>query len=316
MVTRFRGIRLATLLMAVAGIAVIFGVGLQLYRELSPVRRYIRESRPGNSSRVRMQAILNLTYSVPQSELEEGFPVLLVAARDPDPWVRASAVRGIGSRRNHFAEVFPIVRGLLKDESPRVRECAILALETLVRPGSSEASTLIPELLAALDDATPTVRLEACRAFFVLGRLQANETNVVPAMVRLVREEIGTYRLEAMGYLMMMNMVPRELEPDLRALLSSRIPDERISSRRALILLGVPDQERDVFIKSMIESTHPNERFVAASILIELGKPEMAISALNALIASDDTAMRSRARAMRLRARALLPTMADEDELP
>ncbi len=285
MLTRFRGIRLATLLMAVAVIAVIFGVGLQVYRELSPVRRFMRESRPGNSSRIRTQAILNLTYGVPQSELEEGFPVLLVAARDPDPWVRASAARALGSRRNHLAEVFPVLRGLMKDENPKVRECAILALETLVKPGSSEASTLIPELLAALDDAKPSIRLEDCRALSVQGRLQANSTLVVPAMVRLIREEIGTYRLEAVGYLMIMKTVPGELEPDLRALLSSRIPDERIAARQALFLLGIPEPERDAMIKSMLESTHPNERFVAASILIELGKPEMAIPVLKAMIA-------------------------------
>src|ERR1700733_7104212 len=119
MLTRFRGIRLATLLMAVAVIAVIFGVGLQVYRELSPVRRFMRESRPGNSSRIRAQAILNLTYGVPQSELEEGSPVLLFAARDPAPWVRASAARSLGSRRNHLAGVFPVLRGLMKNENPK-----------------------------------------------------------------------------------------------------------------------------------------------------------------------------------------------------
>ena len=59
----------------------------------------------------------------------------------------------------------------------------------------------------------------------------------------------------------------------------------------------------------MVESTHLNERLSAATILIELGKPEMAIPVLKALIASDDMAMRSRARR-------LLAKVADADELP
>jgi hypothetical protein len=88
---RFRGIRLATMLIAVAVCAVLFGLGVQAYRAWSPVARWIRESRPGNPLSVRLQAVTNLTYAVPGPELEVAFPVLLSAAKDADPLVRAQA---------------------------------------------------------------------------------------------------------------------------------------------------------------------------------------------------------------------------------
>jgi HEAT repeat protein len=306
---KLRGIRLASLLMAVAVIAVILGLGVQFYRAVSPVRRWIAESRPGKPSRMRMQAVLNLTYAVPQAELEEGFPVLLAAAKDADPWVRASAARALAGRREHSALVIPILLGLLKDNTPRVRECAILGLEALVKPGSPESATLVPELLASLDDTKPAVRLEACRALQVQGRLLTESQRVVPAMTRIIREEKGTYRLDALGYLTMIKIIPKELEPQLRAHLSSGIPDERISAVRALILMGIPDQERDALLESMVESQHLNERFTGAAILIEIGKPDLAIPVLRGVIASDNTAMRARARV-------LLCTLNEPEEAP
>ena len=229
---RFRGIRLATLLMAVAVCGVLLGLGVQIYRAVSPVRRWIRESRPGNPQRMRMQAVLNLTYDVPRSELEEGFPVLLAAASDPDPMVRASAATALRGRSDHYDEVFPILRKQMRDSSPRVRESAIFVLESFVKPGSPEASTLIPAPLAALEDPKPAVRLEACRALYVYGRLQAESGRVVPAMVRLIREETGTYRRDALMYLTMIKSVPSDLEPILRALLTSRLSAERVAARQ------------------------------------------------------------------------------------
>jgi HEAT repeat protein len=304
-----RGIRLGTVLIAIAVLAIILGLGVQLYRALSPVRRWTLESRPGNPSRIRMRAVMNLRFDVRQSELEEAYPVMLAAAKDSDPWVRASAARALGGRRDHFAEVVATLQGLMKDPSPRVRECAILELESFVKPGSSEVLSLIPDVLAALDDPKPAVRLEACRALYVYKRLQADSRRVIPAMVRMIREETGTYRLGALGYLTMMKMVPTELEPTLRTLMKSEIPVERISARRALIILGIRDAERDAMIKSMLESNHLNERLAGADLLIQMGNYRMAIAALKDLIATEDIAMRSQARR-------LLATLNDGEASP
>jgi len=282
------------MLFAVAVCAVFFGVCVQVYRASSPVARWIRESRPGNPQYVRLQAVSNLTYAVPRPELEAAFPVLLAAAKDTDPMVRAQAAMALRGRPDHFAEVLPILRDMLKDSSPKVREHAILSLELFVKPGSPESLTLLPNLVAALDDPNTAVRLEACRALFVYGRLQTEARRVVPAMARIVREETGTYRLDALGYLSRMKSVPKDLEPTLRGLLNVSDANERIMARQALIQLGIPDQERDAIIQAMLASSTHNERLAAAGSLIELGKPELAISTIRDVAGGTDKGTRVR----------------------
>jgi HEAT repeat protein len=281
---RFRGIRLATMLIVVAVSAVTFGLGVQIYRAWSPVRRWIRESRPGNSQFKRLQAVVNLSYQVPQSEREEAFPVLLAAAKDPDPLVRRAAVVALRDRRDHYAEVFAILRGLMKDPDPRVREAAIFHLETFVRPGAPEVATLLPDLIVALDDPKPAVRLEACRALYVYGQLP----RAVPALARLVCEEEGTLRQGAVGFLLAGKTIPRDLEPTLRRMLKSESVWERIWAVQALIQLGIPDRERDAIIKAMLGSPRSAERLAAARSLIQLGKPEATIPTLQDVAARGD----------------------------
>jgi FimV-like protein len=138
--------------------------------------------------------------------------------------------------------------------------------------------------------------LEACRALYAHRRLQSESQRVVPAMLRVIREEIGTYRLDALGYLMAIRAIPGDLEPLLRTLLKSHIPVERIEARRALIQVGISDSERDAMIKSMLESLHLDERLATAPLLIEFGKRELAIAVLEDLVASDDIAIRARAQ--------------------
>ena len=104
--------------------------------------------------------------------------------------IRAEAITALRERKDHFAEVFAIFRSLMKDPAPIVRERAIFHLESFIKPGTPEESTLLPEVAAALDDASPAVRLEACRALYVYGQLP----RAVPALMRLVREEKGIYR--------------------------------------------------------------------------------------------------------------------------
>lgn len=273
---RLRGIRLATLLIAVAVSAVTFGLGVQIYRAWSPVRRWIRESRPGNPQFTRVEAVTNLGYQVPQLEREEAFPVLLAAAKDPDPLVRDTAAMALRDRRDHYAEVFAILRGLMNDPDARVRGDAIFHLETFVKPGSPEATTILPDLISALDDPNPTVRLEACRALYVYGQLP----RAVPALARLVREEEGTLRQGAVGFLLAGWAIPEDLQPNLRTMLKSEDVWERIWAGGALIRLGILDRERDAIIQTMLEGASIAERLFAARYLIQLGKPEAAIPTL------------------------------------
>ncbi len=281
------------MLIAVAVCAVLFGLGEQAYRAWSPVARWTRNSRPGNPLSVRLQAVTNLTYAVPGSEREAAFPVLLAVAKDADPRVRFQAATALCGRPDHSAEVLPMLKDLMKDTAPQVRERAIFSLESLVKPGTPEAATLLPDLVAALDDPNPSVRLEACRALDVYGRLQADSRRVVPAMARLVREEKGTYRRDALGYLKRMRRIPKDLESILRGLLVDNDANERIMARQALIQLGIPEQERDAIIRTMLASSNSTERLAAAESLIDLGKPEPAISIIRDVAGGADRAART-----------------------
>ncbi len=283
--------RLGTLLIGIAVCAVILGLGVHLYRAWSPVRRWTRDARPGNPQFTRLQAILSLTFDVPAPEREEAFSVLLQVVKDPDPMVRAQATTALGGRRDHYGEVVAILRGFMKDPDPRVREVTIFRLESFVKPDAPEVSTLLPDLTAALDDPSPAVRLEACRAFYVYGRLP----QAVPALARLVREEKGTYRQGGLGFLLQGGTIPKDLEPRLREMMGSENPWERIQARQAMIRIGIPDGERQAIIQAMLDSPNPAERLAVAQTLLELGKPTMAIAALKDAAVKGDPGTRERA---------------------
>ena len=207
-----RSIRLATLLILVAGCALVCGLGVNLYRAFSPVRRWIRESRPGHSLITRREAVLNLSYRVPATELENAFPFVLAAAKDPDPTIRTAAVSALRRRSDHFAEVFPVLMNLMKDPDPRVRESAIFHLEMFVTRGSPELSTLIrrwwlrsttPSPRSAWRPAARSTYSDSCRG-------------PCPRWRDWWREEEGSYRMGALGFLMLNKPIPKEIEPTLR----------------------------------------------------------------------------------------------------
>jgi hypothetical protein len=55
-----RSIRIRTLLILIAGCAILCGLGVRLYRELSPVRRSARQLQAGNSGFTRLNAVATL----------------------------------------------------------------------------------------------------------------------------------------------------------------------------------------------------------------------------------------------------------------
>jgi HEAT repeat protein len=95
---------------------------------------------------------------------------LLTTVDDPDLLVRSSAANVLVQHREHAAQVISALLGLAQDKAPRVRETALFALEEIVRfvpPRSPEAQAVAQAAIAALDDPSPAVRLEACRALYV-----------------------------------------------------------------------------------------------------------------------------------------------------
>jgi HEAT repeat protein len=288
-----RNIRLRTLLIVVAGCATLCGLGVQVYRELSPVRRSILQLRPGNSALTRIGAVSRLDNAglLPAWEREDAYRVLLAAVNDTDAQVRSRAAIALGQYREHTDRVLGVLVGLMKDHVPKVRESVLVALERIVARGSAEVRAILPALIAALDDPKPAVRIEACRALYMLGEGK----RAVPALARMVREEKAGDRLGALGWLKTLNAISAELEPALRVMTTSEQFSECFSARRALIQLGIPDRERDEVIDAMLKSSHDEERLEGAFHLLELGRSEQAAPILREIATRGSKVDRARA---------------------
>ncbi len=288
-----RNVRLRTLLIVVGGCAILCGLGVQVYRELSPVRRSTRQLRPGNSAMTRIGAVSTLANAkfLPPWEREEAYRVLLATVNDPDAQVRSRAAVALSQHREHSTQVVAALIGLMKDQVPQVRETALVALEKIVTPGSPEASAVVQAVISALDDPKPAVRLEAGRALYVLGQ----GSRAVPALARLVREEKGNHRLGALGWLKAMRTIPADLAPTLRVMITSDYVWERIWARQALMQLGIPDRERDAMIKAMVESSQNAERLEGARLLVQLGRSEQAVPILREIATRGSNEDRSQA---------------------
>jgi HEAT repeat protein len=291
-----RSIRLRTLLILVAGCAILCGLGVQLYRELSPVRRSARQLQAGNSGITRLDAVATLaeTKFLPPWEREDAYRVLLATVDDADVQIRCVAAHGLSRHREHAAEVLTVLLSLTKDKVPRARETALFALENFAVRGSPEAQAVIQVAVSALDDPDPAVRLEAGRALYVLGQ----GSKGVPALARLVREETGNHRLGGLGFLMAMKTIPADLEPTLRTMLTSDYVWERIWALQALIQLGIPAHERDAMTRAMLKSSHNSERLEGARLLVQLGQAEQAIPVLEEIATHGSNADRAQAHTL------------------
>jgi HEAT repeat protein len=314
MFQRRRNIRLRTLLIVVAGCAILCGLGVQVYRELSPVRRSTRQLRPGNSAMTRIGAVSRLANAefLPPWEREEAYRVILATVHDPDPQVRARAAVALSGHGEHPGQVVATLLALLDEGVPWVRESVLVALEKIVTPGSPKAPSVIQAVISALNDPKPAVRLEAGRALYVLGQ----GTRAVPALARLVREETGSHRLGALGWLKSMKTIPPDLEPTLRAMMTSDYVWERISARQALMQLGIPDRERDAMIEVTIKSMQNAERLEGAQLLVQLGRFEQAGPVLREIAARGSNEDRAKADALLKWARARADALRRDEPTP
>jgi len=79
---------------------------------------------------------------------------ILEALNDPDPWVRAHAVRKLGLLPHPPPEAIPLLIKMLKDKSPELRASSAGALGEY----GPAAHSAIPALLQTLGDGDPGVR--------------------------------------------------------------------------------------------------------------------------------------------------------------
>ncbi len=114
----------------------------------------------------------------------KGTPVaaaLLTLTKDKDADIRANAARALGSLR--AVESRDALLALLKDEAPRVRSLATIALERVAKPGDAQVITALYELAARNDKAgvDPVLRHSVLSALDLLGTVETAKAHVKAA---------------------------------------------------------------------------------------------------------------------------------------
>lgn len=154
-------------------------------------------------------------------------PLLLKAAKDPSPDVRAGAVAALSENPDRRDRL--LFRELLKDDSPYVRA---QAARTLLAMGGSEAEaqSVLAQLVRGRQDSAPDLRVEALRQ---IGETAAEDYRslILEALGdpdSLVRQE-AIMAVAAWG--------DKTVVPDLTRLL--RDPDRQVSRHAAEALIGL-----------------------------------------------------------------------------
>src|SRR5947209_14766661 len=287
-----QNLRLRTMLIWVAFLSVMLGSVELLYRAWSPVRRASEGLRSGSSSQ-RGMALWGLAQFVPAWEREEAYRVLKGALSDSEPNVRMAAAEALRFYPEHYDESLPLIIGLVKDRGHQVRERTLFVLEQMVKPGTPEAAAVAPAMIGALEDPKPNARLEAGRALFVIGQ----GLRAVPALACLVREGRGSHRLGALGFLLRMKQLPKEIEPDLREMIVSQNVWERIWGAEAFIKMGRAELAVPV-LHDLLKSGNIDERLAAAQSLLSIGQAAAIRTVLQEAENHPEARIRARAAAI------------------
>jgi hypothetical protein len=104
-----------------------------------------------------------------QTVLAGGKPIdhWVAAARDPSEKVRKQAIQKLGNVGNSDPAVLPVLIAALKDTSPSIRREAIIAI-VKYGPGAEQAVDALKTLAAS--DADPQIRGYAAQAAQILNR--------------------------------------------------------------------------------------------------------------------------------------------------
>ena len=283
------------MLIWVAFLGVMVGSAELLYRAWSPVRRASLGLRSGSSSQ-RGMALWGLTRFVPAWEREEAYRVLKGALSDSEPNVRIAAAEALRFYPEHYGESLPLILGFVNDREHWVRERTLFVLEQMVKPGTPEAAAVAPAMIGALEDPRPNVRLEAGRALFVIGQ----GPRAVPALARLVHEGRGSHRLGALGFLLRMKQLPKEVEPDLREMIASQDVWARNWGAEALIRMGRAELAIPV-LHDLLKNGNVDARLAAAQSLLSIGQAAAIRTVLQEAENHPEARIRARAAAIQER---------------
>jgi HEAT repeat protein len=162
-------LRLRTLAMLIAMLAVSLWAGLNIW---SPTRRLSRLLQADNPAYIRRDAAVEIGYRVPPWEVEHALGILIDVCDDPSPRVRECAAVGLWHMGNRADQAAPRLVELMHDSDRYVRYAAAGALGQIVGRASPHRAEVIPALEQALGDPDPEVGLSAADALTKIGEGQ------------------------------------------------------------------------------------------------------------------------------------------------
>ncbi len=189
---------------------------------------------PGRVPVVRMLALRVLAGKGEARDL----PLLLRAAGDPDPQVRAAGARAAGELGGRRA--VPALTGLLADEDPAVR---VAALESLLKIPAAPCSTLAAGLL---DDAAEEVRAAALTALSRRGTAGA-----LPAIAPLLSDPAERVRAAAVTATAQLG------QPGRAAIRGLADPSPRVRRAAILATLALTPEHRRALLSGAPDEEDP-----------------------------------------------------------
>ncbi|HET8650861.1 MAG TPA: HEAT repeat domain-containing protein, partial [Gemmatimonadales bacterium] len=212
-----------------------------------------------------------------------GSPDMIAAVEarsgDPEPAVRAAAARALGAGVGAGADAIPVLRGLLHDPAPEVREQSARAVAQL------ELRTLAPAVRDLLDDPAAPVRRAAAEA---LGRV--DDRSGAPALLAALAhapEDLHQSLAEAIG----------RLDPSLAPELANQLAASGDVAGKLGLINALADNSSDASaptIMRMVEDPSPAVRSAAIQALARIDDEDAAARARRAL-ADPDAGVRAAA---------------------
>jgi HEAT repeat protein len=168
---------------------------------------------------------------------------LISRLKDPDEMIRVESAQVLGEMGERDTKTIPTLLLLLKSQRPEVRSAAISSLGIILNfsDTSAMASSIMPSLIAMLDD--PNAEVQA-RAATTLGSIGEPAKSAVPKLIPLLKHPDRATRLFAAYALGEMGKSAQSAIPKLIPLLKDADPDVRSSATDALIELGYLKGER------------------------------------------------------------------------
>jgi HEAT repeat protein len=173
-------VRLRTLAILIAALAVTLWAGLNIW---SPTRRLGRLLRPDQPVFVRREAASSLGRDIPSWEVNRAVSLLISALDDPSPRVREYAGVGLAELGPRAGQAASKLIAVLNDEDGSVRSSAARTLGSMIDEGLTHRSEAVAALGVTLEDKDPEVRLAAAEALVRLGEAQKAAGILVAACV-------------------------------------------------------------------------------------------------------------------------------------